>query len=406
MYPNLRYAFYDMFGLDLPFLGLIQSFGFFLALSFFVAAWVLTLDLKRREGLGLLKGQEQTTIMGQDLAWGSLLGNAVLGFLIGFKVIYAIQHPDLFASDEAKRYFLSWEHGYWAWGLALALIFPAYRYWEWRKEREQYPKPTAIKRLVMPHERVGDIIVVAAISGVLGAKLLYLIEYYDPRQSFFDQLFNGSGLVVYGGLIFAFIVVSLYIRRLNIPWVQLTDAAAPPMMIAYGIGRMGCHFSGDGDWGDPNPQPKPFTWLPDWLWAYKYPNNVIYGKTDDGLNQPALMADCGGYPPSFGDYCYELEKAVYPTPVWELLICTFLFFILWKLRPWAKVDGLLFSIYLMFNGLERFSIEVIRINPNHYIEGIPLSQAQWIACILFVIGLGLFIPLFKKQLNLNKIEQE
>ena len=47
------------------------------------------------------------------------------------------------------------------------------------------------------------------------------------------------------------------------------------MMLAYGVGRLGCHFSGDGDWGDPNRFEKPLSILPDWLWAYRYPNNVI-----------------------------------------------------------------------------------------------------------------------------------
>lgn len=274
---------------------------------------------------------------------------------------------------------------------------PFYRYWEHRKEREKYPEPKTITQTIMPHQRVGDIVVVAAISGVFGAKLLYLMEYYDPSQPLFDQIFSGSGLVVYGGLIFAFFVVSYYAKNKGFPLGQLVDAASPSLIIAYGLGRMGCHFSGDGDWGDPNPYPKPFSWMPDWLWAYKYPNNVIYGRTDDGLNKPIQMPDCGGYPADFGDYCFELEKAVYPTPVWELIICTLIFLLLWRLRHWAKQPGLLFSIYLIFNGLERFSIEMIRINPNHYIPGIPLSQAQWIAMILFSIGLGLSIYLYRKQ---------
>ena len=54
----------------------------------------------------------------------------------------------------------------------------------------------------------------------------------------------------------------------------MLDIGGPGMMLAYSVGRIGCHMSGDGDWGIININPKPFSWLPDWLWAYTYPNNV------------------------------------------------------------------------------------------------------------------------------------
>ena len=94
---------------------------------------------------------------------------------------------------------------------------------------------------------------------------------------------------------------------------------AGPLMLAYGIGRIGCHMSGDGDWGISNLKPKP-EWkklLPDWMWAYTYPNNVIRaGEPMDTCLDPLRV------------YCYELSTPVYPTAVYEALMGIILFMII------------------------------------------------------------------------------
>lgn len=388
MYPNLRYAFYDIFGLDLPFLGLVQSFGFLMAMAFLFAGWVLSRELKYRHSKGLIPTYKQKITVGTPFGAFEGISSALIGFLIGFKGLYVAANSELFASNEAKSYLFSLEHGYWLWGIVFAIAWPAYRFWERKKEREQYPKEQEIEQEILPQHQVGDIVVVSAISGVLGAKLLYLIEYYDPNAGFFEQLFNGSGLVIYGGLITAFVVVTLFARGRSLPFVHLIDSAAPALIIAYGIGRLGCHFSGDGDWGDPNPwaSSKP-SFLPDWLWAYSYPNNVI--------NEGIPLETCG-YPESFGNYCMVLAEPVFPTPIYEFILTVFIFAFLIFLRNRITTPGLLFSIYLIFNGLERFTIEIIRINDEYSLFGISLSQAQVIASILFFIGLISSLILLKK----------
>jgi phosphatidylglycerol:prolipoprotein diacylglycerol transferase len=393
MYPNLRFAFYDVFGVDLPFLGLVQSFGFCLAMAFLVAGWWLSADLKRREQEGLLQGKEETFKVGEPLSAQDIIWSLFLGFMIGFKGVYAAMHVEAFSGDNARANLFSLEHGNWIAGIVLALAFAGWKYFEKKKESEKYPQPQVITELVMPHQRVGDIVILSAISGVFGAKMLYLAEI--PTSEWADALMSGSGLTIYGGLIFAFFVVSYYVRSKGISYSNLVDAAAPSLILAYGVGRLGCHFSGDGDWGDPNPNPELLSWLPDWLWAYSYPNNV--------LSQGQALADCGGYP--FGadyGYCMELPARVYPTPTWEFLMSTIIFFILVRLRRWARQGGLLFCIYLIFNGLERFTIEIIRVNSDFQIFGFSLTQAQMIAIVLFTIGLIGTGILYYQQLKSDK----
>jgi prolipoprotein diacylglyceryltransferase len=163
----------------------------------------------------------------------------------------------------------------------------------------------------------------------------------------------------------------------------MLDVGGPGMMLAYSVGRIGCHLSGDGDWGIANLNPKPFTWLPDWLWAYTYPNNVAM----DG-NQ---IAGC------VGKFCNELPLPVYPTPIYEVIMAFIIFLFLWKIRTKINLPGMMFGIYLMFNGLERFFIELIRVNTKYNVAGISFTQAEFISSVLFFCGVLLVYFAFKNK---------
>ena len=157
----------------------------------------------------------------------------------------------------------------------------------------------------------------------------------------------------------------------------MIDAAAPGLMLAYGVGRLGCHLSGDGDWGIDNLSPKP-NWmssLPNWFWSYKYPNNV--------LNEGIPIQNC------IGNHCSELPNPVFPTPFYEALVCIFLFFILWQMRKQFRSPGLLFGVYLILNGTERFIVEKIRINTTYNIFNHAITQAELISSVLILLGLTL-----------------
>jgi len=87
MYPNLYFAFRDLFGLELPGLRFINSFGFFVAIAFLVAAWVLSLELRRKSQAGLLQYEETVIKVGEPASVFDLLTNFLLGFLLGYKII-------------------------------------------------------------------------------------------------------------------------------------------------------------------------------------------------------------------------------------------------------------------------------------------------------------------------------
>ena len=231
---------------------------------------------------------------------------------------------------------------------------------------------------------MGTLIVWAAIWGFLGAKIFDNLEHWDSFvKDPIGSLLSFSGLTFYGGLICGGAAVLYIARKNNIKVLHMLDIGGPGMMLAYSVGRIGCHMSGDGDWGIANLNAKPISWLPDWLWAYTYPNNVA--------NEGNPIAGC------VGRFCNELPQPVYPTPIYEVIVCFILFLILWKIRDRIKSPGMMFGIYLMLNGLERFFIELIRVNTKYNVAGIHFTQAELISSILFLSGLGLVLYSYKNK---------
>ncbi len=207
----------------------------------------------------------------------------------------------------------------------------------------------------------------ALVFGIAGSKTLYLLENWSEFIKTPMMAFSPGGLTWYGGFILATIAIMLYTRKKKIPFLKICDASSPGIMIAYGIARIGCHLSGDGDYGMPTDLP----------WGTVYSN--------------------GTYPPSvaFKDFPDVVAKygvngvvpdtiTVHPTPIYELLMALVLFWLLWKLRTRPAPDGIIFMYYLIFSGVARFIVEFLRLNPR---VAFGLSEAQLIALVMIAIGL-------------------
>ena len=374
MYPNLYFAFKDLFGVEWPFLRFVNSFGFFVAIAFILSAIVLAAELKRKSSEGLLQPKEMQVMVGQPATAGELLLNFLLGFLLGYKII-ALFLMDSSATEDPQAFIFS-TLGSWPAGILLGLLFAGLKWYE--KNKQKLPKPEKRTIRIWPQDRVGEITILALVFGLLGAKLFDIFENWsDFLKHPSSYLLSPSGLTFYGGLICAAIAIWVYARKHNIGFWHLNDAAAPTLMLAYGLGRIGCQVSGDGDWGIVNTSPKPFNWLPDWMWAYNYPNNV----NEAGVPIPGCV----------GKYCNELNPPVYPTPFYEIVVCILLFGLLWSLRKKLRTPGTLFALYLMLNGMERFFIEKIRVNSRLNIFGFQPTQAEVISTLLFLAGLILWI---------------
>jgi phosphatidylglycerol---prolipoprotein diacylglyceryl transferase len=386
MYPTLYDAVKDLFGLSIPFLKLLQSFGFFVAISFLLCAWVFAKELKRKDEGGLFPKFKETfrkIMNGAKMSQADLITQFVFAFLLGWKIIPIFF--DKAATIDPRSYVLSM-NGNLISGILVGAIWTGI-VWYWSKKKE-LPEPKETKERIGPAEHVGNMTMIAALFGFLGAKLFHILENFG---SFIkhpgDMLLSFSGFTMYGGLILGGISVLVYAHRQGMNIFHVMDACAPGLFLAYGVGRLGCHVSGDGDWGIVNTAAKPnwMGFLPDWIWAYDYPNNVneMYNPYIEGSPEYLITNLTTNFENS-----PHLVAPVYPTPFYEAAINVLFFVLIWSLRKRFFTPGLLFSTYLCFNGLERFFIEIIRVNNVMFqIGSFPITQAQIIASGLVFLGL-------------------
>jgi phosphatidylglycerol:prolipoprotein diacylglycerol transferase len=202
------------------------------------------------------------------------------------------------------------------------------------------------KELGKPVDWAYEMIFAALVGGIVGARGYYLAQNWDSvKDDFFGNLFSGAGLVWYGGAIGGAIAVCIWAWRRGFLQLALLDLAAAPLALGYAIGRIGCQLSGDGDYGKPSDLP----------WAMSYPDGTV--PTTD---------------------------RVQPTPVYESVTMALVAWILWSLRD-RLAPGLLFALYLVLSGLERFLVEFVRRNDEVW-AGLTVPQIE--SLVLMVIGLA------------------
>ncbi|HYO21582.1 MAG TPA: prolipoprotein diacylglyceryl transferase family protein [Flavisolibacter sp.] len=430
MYPNLYYVFEDFFGVKIGFLRFINSFGFFVAIAFLVAAALLSKELRRKAAEGHFKPTERKLVVGGPATVTELVVNFLLGFLFGFKIL-ALFFNGSKAMLDPQSYIFSGQ-GNFGLGLLTGGVFLWMKWRERRKQQLKNPEERVVR--IWPHDRVGEITVIALIVGLLGAKLFDIFENWsDFLKHPSDYILSGGGLTFYGGLICAAAAIIYYAIKNKFSVRHLADAIGPSLMIAYAIGRIGCQTAGDGDWGiyntaykvDSNNEisaaapnefrdtvrahagyfvqhygqidsiphtsfqkPSALAFLPDWMFAYHYPRNV------NKMGIP--IAGCDDM------YCNRLVAPVFPTPFYEVLMCTLLFLVLWGVRKKIRPVGGLFCLYLILNGLERFLIEKIRVNNQMDFLGFHPTQAEIISFGLMLIGIAGWVFLWQKNRATHK----
>ncbi len=424
MYPNLYFFLKETFNIEpWNFTQYINSFGLLVAISFVLAAMLLASELRRKEKQGLLHPKEETRIVGEGPKPMDLLFNFVFGFIVGYKILGVFFN----GQDVNPQEYIFSSNGSWAGGILLGLLFAGLKYYEKQKQKLAQPEKRTLR--IWPHERVGDITIMAAVAGFLGAKVFDNLENWDRFiENPVANLLSPSGLTFYGGLICAAVVILLYGKSKNIKPLHLCDAAAPGLMLAYATGRIGCQVSGDGDWGIFNSAytlandgtiipaaadnfrntlmansdftqylvreygsmdkiPHAFfhgaDFLPNWFWAYNYPHNV----NDVGTAIPGCT----------GNYCAQLNPLVFPTPLYEFIACTVLFVVLWMMRKKLHAAGQMFGLYLIFNGVERFLIEKIRVNTTYSIFGFHPTQAELLSTLMVITGIALLLFATRKK---------
>jgi len=403
MYPRLSDFLREVFGWDvaLP----VQSYGFFVALGFLIGIWLLVKEMKRKERQGLFVASERKILVGAPAKPKELIISGLIGFIVGYKLLDIILRYSAFV-DDPQGFILSAD-GNFIGGLLGAGVSV---FFTWRdKFKKKLENPVWETKQIWPHEQAGNILVIAGIVGLLGAKIFHNLENWDDLVADpWGALLSFSGLSFLGGLLLGGAAIIWFAKKRNISVIHLADAAAIVMPLAYAIGRLGCQVSGDGCWGvynaalaEPGTIPaaaielghvasfSPPNWLsflPNWFWGYNYPHNII--------NEGILIPGCEG---SAWSNCHVLAAPVFPTPFYETLSMLLVFFILFAFRKRIKIPGLMFVFYFIFAGIERFFIEKIRVNNLYKVGNFEFTQAELISSIMVIVGIIMIILLVKNK---------
>lgn len=191
-------------------------------------------------------------------------------------------------------------------------------------------------------------IAVPSLAGIVGAKLYHVFQ--SPHDLFSDplgQIFSQYGFAWFGGLIAGFAAFGFLAKLKRIPFLEMLDAGSPAAAIGYGIGRIGCLLSGDGDYGTRTSLP----------WGLSFPHGLV-----------------------------PTDERVHPTPIYELIVACVIARLLWRLGAWTMKHprrGDVFAAYLFLTGAARFLVEFIRINPRSFFG---MTNAQTASLLSMLAG--------------------
>lgn len=216
-----------------------------------------------------------------------------------------------------------------------------------------------------------NVVTVCALLGIIGAKLYHVFETpSDLIANPLGEVFSRSGFAWFGGLLGVLLALYLMARKYKLSYLAILDVCAPAAAIGYAVGRIGCLTSGDGDYGTPTSLP----------WGMSFPNGLV-----------------------------PTTQHVHPTPIYEAIAATLIFWYLWRqgaksLRG-PRAVGEVAALYLIWMGVERFVVEFIRINPRSFFG---LSNAQAASLGSIVAGAAVLITVkknFRRQKGEHRILQ-
>lgn len=203
-----------------------------------------------------------------------------------------------------------------------------------------------LKELGRPPDWAYEIVFVALIGGLVGARLYWIAGNLDEVGSdVFGSVFGGTGLVWFGGALGGAAGVLLWASRKGMFNLTLLDLCSPALAMGYAVGRIGCQVSGDGDYGEATDLP----------WGMAYPDGVI-----------------------------PTDEIVHPTPIYETVTMGLVAWALWRARD-AFRPGVLFAFYLVLAGSERLLVEFVRRN-EPVLAG--LTEAQLASIVMIAAGLA------------------
>lgn len=223
-------------------------------------------------------------------------------------------------------------------------------------------------------ELAWDFVFWGVIGGIVGAKGYYVLLNADRLQAEgLSFVFSRGGMVWYGGFLLATALVVRAAMRSPVPLGKVADYVAPALAIGYAVGRVGCLLVGD-DWGRPTG-----SWV-----GMTFPNGLP-PTTVENIEGFGIAVD-PAFIEAYGTVTANgIVVPVHPTQIYEIVLSSLIFLLLWKMRRHPHAAGWLFMVWLSLAGAERFVVEIFRAKDDRFFG--VLTLAQVISIGLIVVGI-------------------
>lgn len=216
-------------------------------------------------------------------------------------------------------------------------------------------------------DEILSIAVWAIIGGIVGARLIHVINNWSYYISNPAEIVGGEGLGIFGAILGGTIVGVLYAKVKGIPVGHLVDTCSYGLISAQAVGRIGCTINGCC-YGLPTSLP--------WGVVWTNPKTAAYSK--------------GIVPPG---------TPVHPTQIYELIFDLVVLALIWKFRQRLNRPGTIYLAYISLYSFGRFFISFLRVNKTVLLG---LQQAQVVSLLVITVAVPLMIYLYRKSFALGE----
>jgi len=219
------------------------------------------------------------------------------------------------------------------------------------------------RRLRLDEDKLVTVILIALVSGVLGARLLYVLEHVDEFRREWGSVFAlwQGGLTLYGGVVAGALGGLLTARRLGLPMWVAADALTPSVALGTMFGRVGCFLNGCC-YGRPTHMP----------WGVVFPPDSYAGV-------------------EFGN------APLHPSQLYAAFAGLVLFFVFWGLRTRTRVPGVLFWTFIAVFAALRIGIDFTRAWERDAqvfsVGDVPITESQITSAVLILFSVLMILRL-------------
>jgi phosphatidylglycerol---prolipoprotein diacylglyceryl transferase len=221
-------------------------------------------------------------------------------------------------------------------------------------------------------DRIVDLSFYVLLAGLLGSRIIFIFTKLDEyaKNPVEIVMFWRGGLVWYGGFIGAALFTLYYTRRYRLSFLKFVDIMIPYMALAHAFGRLGCVAAGCC-FGRPTELP----------WGIRFPVGSMAHHQQQSEGLIGIT---------------DLSLPVHPTQLYEAGFEIAMFWLLLLVRPYKRVHGQLFLMWMAIYPIARSFIELYRGDKERGVYGF-MSTSQYISIVIGLVAIGLYVFLRRRQ---------